>query len=156
MTDLSARQALDAYEGCIIASHANARALLGPESGERHFTDEAIRALVARGGVMGIVPFNRFLKADWNKSADNPRISLDLVINQIDYVCQLAGNALHVGFGTDFDGGFGLQSVPDGINTIADMQKLVPLLKMRGYTTPDIDGIFGKNWLKILENVLPG
>jgi membrane dipeptidase len=155
MTDLSARQAMDAYEGTVIASHANARALLGADPGERHFTDEAIRSLIQRGGVMGIIPYNHFLTANWNREIDGRNISLDLVIKHIDYVCQLAGNARHVAFGTDFDGGFGLQSVPKEINTIADMRKMAPLLKSRGYSSADIELIFGKNWQRILENALP-
>ena len=155
MTDLSARQALDAYDGTVIASHANARALLGPESGERQLTDEAIRSLVHRGGVMGIIPYNLFLNSSWNREIDGRSITLDLVVKHIDHVCQLAGSARHVALGTDFDGGFGLQSVPQGIDTIADLQKLAPLLAARGYSANDIDLIFGKNWQHILENALP-
>ena len=155
MTDLSVRQALDAYEGTVIASHANARALLGPEPGERHLTDEAIRSLVNRNGVMGIVPNNLFLNLRWNKLIDGRKVSLDLIIEQLDYVCQLAGDARHVAFGTDFDGGFGLQSVPQDIDTIADLQKLSPMLKLKGYSESDIALIFGKNWQTVLENALP-
>jgi membrane dipeptidase len=67
----------------------------------------------------------------------------------------LAGDAKHVGIGTDFDGGFGLQSVPAEINTIADLQKLVPLLGKRGYTNNDITAIMGENWLSLLKETLP-
>jgi membrane dipeptidase len=80
---------------------------------------------------------------------------LELVVDHIDYICQLAGDAKHVGIGTDFDGGFGLQSVPAEINTIADLQKLVPLLKKRGYTENDITAIMGENWLSLLKETLP-
>jgi membrane dipeptidase len=155
MTDLSARQALDAYEGTVIASHANVRALLGAEPGERHLTDEAIRGLIQRGGVMGIIPYNNFLNLSWNRDVDGRNVPLDLVIEHIDHVCQLAGNARHVALGTDFDGGFGLQSVPQGIDTIADLQKLDPMLKSRGYSGADIELILGKNWQRVLESALP-
>jgi membrane dipeptidase len=67
----------------------------------------------------------------------------------------LAGDAKHVGIGTDFDGGFGLQSVPAEINTIADLQKLVPLLGKRGYTRNEITAIMGENWLSLLKETLP-
>jgi len=155
MTDLSARQALDAYEGTVIASHANVRALLGAEPGERHLTNEAIRSLVQRGGVMGVIPNNEFLDLSWNREINGRSITLDPLIDHIDHICQLAGSARHVAFGTDFDGGFGLQSVPRGIDTIADLQKLAPMLRSRGYSAADIELIFGKNWERILENALP-
>ena len=155
MTDLSARQALDSYEGPVIGSHANPRALLDEESGERHFTDPVIEGLIERDSVMGIVPFNRFLVPGWNKEIDGKNVSMEHVIRHIDYVCQLAGNATHVAIGSDFDGGFGYQSVPQGFDSIADLQKLAPLLKNRGYTDSDIEGIFWKNWHRILEKSLP-
>lgn len=155
MTDLSACQALDAYEGPVIGSHANPRALLDERSGERHFSDSVIRGLIERDSVMGIVPFNRFLVPQWSKETDGKNVSLDNVIRHIDYVCQLAGTARHVAIGSDFDGGFGSQSVPQDLDTIADLQKLGPLLKDRGYTDSDIEGIFWKNWHRVLENNLP-
>jgi membrane dipeptidase len=67
----------------------------------------------------------------------------------------MAGNAQHVGIGSDFDGGFGLQSVPAEINTIADLRKLIPLLEERGYTEDDIAAVMGENWLSLLEQTLP-
>ena len=53
------------------------------------------------------------------------------------------------------DGGFGLQRVPDGIDTIADLQKLTPLLGERGYSETDIRSIFGLNWQNFLQKSLP-
>ena len=67
----------------------------------------------------------------------------------------MAGDARHVGIGSDFDGGFGQQSVPAEIETIADLQKLIPLLMQKGYTETDIAAIMGKNWLAILKENLP-
>jgi membrane dipeptidase len=57
--------------------------------------------------------------------------------------------------GSDFDGGFGLGSVPAGIDTIADLQKLVSLFLERGYTEMDVAAVMGGNWLSILRRVLP-
>ena len=76
-------------------------------------------------------------------------------MTQLDYICQMAGDAHHVGIGSDFDGGFGLQSVPAAIETIADLQSLVPLLAQKGYTEEDIAIIMGQNWLKVLNENLP-
>lgn len=57
MNEVSALQALDRYEGPVIASHANARSLIKNIEGERQLTDRTIRRLIERGGVMGVVPF---------------------------------------------------------------------------------------------------
>ena len=132
-------QALDRFEGSVIASHANARALLKNVQGERHLTDAVIRGLFDRGGVMGIIPFNNFLVPGWT-AADGR---------------QAAGDSLHAALGTDFDGGFGWPAVPDGIDTIADLQKIVPLLAQRGYNEKDIENILGGNWRRFLEKALP-
>ena len=64
MTEASALQALDRYEGPVIATHANARALIKGVQGERHLTDLTIRRLIERDGVMGVLPFNRFLRPE--------------------------------------------------------------------------------------------
>ena len=77
------------------------------------------------------------------------------VFQQIDHVCQLAGNAKHAGLGTDFDGGFGLQSTPVGIDTIADLQKLVPILRQGGYSDDAVMAILGQNWLDCVAKALP-
>lgn len=155
----SALQALDRYPGAIIASHANARKLVRGDQGawgERHLTDEVIRGLIERGGVIGLVPFNRFLDADWKPEDGKHGITLEnSIAAHIDHICQIAGNAHHVGFGTDFDGGFGAQSTPAEVDTIADLQKIVPILRNRGYTESDIDAILGGNWRHHLEEHLP-
>jgi len=57
--------------------------------------------------------------------------------------------------GSDFDGGFGLQHIPPELDTIADLQKLAPLLAARGYSQADLTAIFGENWLNYLHNALP-
>jgi membrane dipeptidase len=155
MNEISALQALDRFEGIVIASHANARALLKNPQGERHFTDAVIRSLFERGGVMGVIPFNSFLVPSWTPADGRQAVPLDMIPAQIDYLCQMAGDSLHAALGTDFDGGFGWPSVPDGIDTIGDLQKIVPLLAKRGYNEQDIENIFGGNWRRFLEKALP-
>lgn len=155
MNDISALHALDHYPGGVIASHANARALLKGIQGERHLTDAAIRRLVERGGIIGVMPFNRFLQPGWTVKDDRCQITLQLLADHIDHICQLAGNARHVGIGSDFDGGFGWPEVPIEIDTIADLQKLAPVLAGRGYSDEDIAAIFGGNWQAYLERSLP-
>ncbi|HEX7973014.1 MAG TPA: membrane dipeptidase [Anaerolineales bacterium] len=156
MDELAARQALDSYPGVILASHANALALLKGVESNRHLSDRMIQGLVERGAVIGVVPYNAFLRAGWVRGDRRDAASLQHVVAQIDYICQLAGDALHVGLGSDFDGGFGLQSVPPEIDSIADLQKLAPLLAAKGYAEADIANILGENWLALLRRVLPG
>lgn len=156
MDEAAARQALDAYPGVIFASHANALALLKGVDSNRHLSNRTIQSLVERGGVIGVVPYNAFLRAGWVRGDRREVVSLQQVIAQIDYICQIAGDARHVGLGTDFDGGFGLQSVPPEIDSIADLQKLVPLLVEKGYSQADAANILGENWLALLRRVLPG
>ncbi len=151
----SARQSLDTYPGQVIASHANAEALIRDIPINRHLKDETIRQLVERDGVMGIVPLNSFLDWNWRDHGGRPGISLEDVIAQIDYVCQIAGDTRHVALGTDFDGGFGVESVPHEMDTIADLPKLTPLLEKKGYNQVDIARIFSGNWLRILMDNLP-
>ena len=155
MDEKAAMQALDTYPGPTIASHANALALLKESNSNRHLTDQVIQGLLERGGIIGIVPSNGFLKPGWREAGGRAGVSLDYLVAQMDYICQLAGDALHVGIGSDFDGGFGLQSVPIELDTIADLRKIIPLLSHKGYTEEDISAILGGNWLFHLQNSLP-
>ena len=155
MDHQSARQSLDHYSGQVIASHSNAEALIEGIPINRHLKDETIHQIVERDGVIGLVPLNGFLDWYWRDHGGRSALSLEKYVDQIDYICQIAGNTLHVGIGTDFDGGFGVESVPYEIDTIADIIKLSPLLEKRGYNQEDIDRIFSGNWLRILQNNLP-
>jgi len=155
MSEESILQALDIYSGNIIASHANVRALLEDDPSERHLTDEALRRLISRDGVIGVMPYNRFLRHGWKNSDPREQVVLSMLIDHIDHVCQIAGDARHVGIGSDFDGGFGWPAVPLEIDTIADLQKIGPFLAERGYNNEDIDAIFHGNWLRKLEQGLP-
>lgn len=152
----AALQSLDRYEGPIIASHSNAFSIIRDAHGNRAIPDPVIDGIIARGGVIGIVPFNRFLVWSWKNSDPRAHVPLSLVAAQIDYICQRAGDARHVGFGTDFDGGFGLQHLPHGLDTIADLHAVAPLLEERGYTDDDLRAIFGGNWINHLTKSLPG
>lgn len=155
MDEAAALQALDVYPATLLASHANLTRLLPGYIGNRHLNDRVARGIIARDGAIGVVPANYFLRPDWKRSDPRAHVPLDHLATQIDGICQLAGNALHAGIGSDFDGGFGLQSVPDGIDTIADLHALVPLLEQKGYTSTDIAQIFGLNWQRILTRILP-
>jgi membrane dipeptidase len=155
MDVLSARQALDLYSGPIIVSHANAAVLLPGYDGNRLLQDDVISDVLERDGIIGVVPFCKFLSNEWNFGDPRDGITLDTLAAHIDHICQMAGDALHVGLGTDFDGGLGLSSVPAGIDTIADMQKLSAVLAAKGYNDGQVAAVLGTNWLRHLKSTLP-
>jgi len=128
----------------------------GP-SNNRHLPDRVIHGLIERNGVIGLIPFNTFLKVGWKLSSGSRReeVPLDVLIAHIDHICQLAGNSLHAGIGSDFDGGFGLQSIPPELDSIADLQLIGSKLLERGYTESDAANILGGNWLRFLRENLP-
>lgn len=151
----AALQALDVYPGVILASHSNAQSLLRGDNSNRHLSDQIIRGILERDGVIGINFYNAFLKSGWKHGDRRGEVTLASVIEQIDYLCQMAGDAAHVGIGTDLEGGFGSQSAPVGIDSIADLPNLTPCLVEKGYSSLDCEAILGGNWLRIAEKVLP-
>jgi membrane dipeptidase len=144
-------EALDAYEGVIIASHSNPRNFCNTD---RHLTDVMIERLAERDGVMGIVLYNRFLSNKWKKGDPKSDIALSVVVDAIDYVCQLTGSAAHVGIGSDFDGGFGVESIPEGLDSTSDLLSIGPALRARGYSEEDTAAILGGNMLRKLRQGL--
>ncbi len=155
MDEKAALQALEGYPGPLAATHANALALLKDSTSNRHLSNRVIQGIVERNGVIGVVPYNLFLKPGWTTSEGRLVVSLENVAAHIDHICQLAGSARHAGIGSDFDGGFGLQSVPRDVDSVADLQKLGDLLLARGYSQEDTAAILGLNWQKFLERTLP-
>ncbi len=156
MDEPAALESLDRYRGPIVATHGNCLALLPDFPSNRQFSDRVLHGVIERDGVVGVVPFNGYLKVGWERSTSRrEEVPLASLVDHIDHICQLAGDALHAGIGSDFDGGFGLQSVPPEIDTIADLQKVAPLLAERGYTEIDVANILGGNWLARLQRDLP-
>lgn len=149
--EAAAYEALDRYPGPIAATHANPRALV---DGPRQLPDPLIRQLAERDGVIGIVPFNRMLLAGWSES--DPRLPLSRVLEAVDHVCQVTGSPRHVGLGTDFDGGMGVEASPMGLDSIADLGKLEGLLRERGYAPDDIVAVLRDNWLRLMRATLAG
>lgn len=156
LAEQSALQALEHFPGGVLASHSNPRALM-PNAGypQRHLGDVTIKALVEHQAVIGVVLGNRFLKDGWTASSPRQAVTLDDIVAHIDYICQLAGSARFVGLGSDFDGGFGLDQVPMGVESVADLGKIGVALNEHGYSPEDVDGILGGNWLRLLDAWLP-
>jgi len=153
LCDDSFWEAMDCYDGPVWASHSNCRALV-PD--DRQFTDDQLKELIRRGAVIGAAFDAWMLIPNWirgqTKPADNG-VSLKHVLDHIDHICQLAGNAKHCGIGTDLDGGYGTEQGPVDVDTIADLQKIPDLLAKRGYSSEDIAGIMHGNWINFLRRV---
>ncbi|MEQ9439319.1 MAG: membrane dipeptidase [Cyclobacteriaceae bacterium] len=148
LCDESFWEALDHFHGPVCASHNNCRALVPHH---RQFSDEQLQELINRGAVIGAALDAWMLTPDWVRGQSTPQekqVSLHNVVDHIDHVCQLAGNANHAGIGSDLDGAFGTEQSPLDVDTIADLQKIPRLLQAKGYSDEDISNICSGNWLR--------
>jgi len=154
LTDQAHWELLDVYDGPIAASHHNCRALT---PGQRQLTDEMIHSIAERDGVIGTALDAWMLDPEWQRKlpafAQQTNATLETVVNHIDHICQLLGTARHCGIGTDLDGGFGTEQAPRDLNTIADLQNLVPLFEKRGYDSPTIAALCAGNWIDLFRRV---
>ena len=153
LADAAFFEATDVFGGRIMASHQNSRSLI---PGVRQFTDDQLQVVIERDGVIGAALDAWMLYPDWIKGeTSNTVVSLEAVADQIDYVCQLAGNARHAAIGSDLDGGYGTEQCPQDLDTIVDLQKDAGLLSKRGYSDDDVRSVMHGNWINFLSNVLP-
>ncbi len=148
-SDDSFWDSVNAFHGPVIATHSNCRALV---PGDRQLTDDMIKHMIERGGVIGAAFDAWMLEPNWVRGETLPEnVSIATVVDHIDHVCQLAGNAKHAAIGTDLDGGYGTEQCPNDLDTIADLQKIPDLLRQRGYSEDDISAIMHQNWLDALK-----
>ncbi|HMR58055.1 MAG TPA: membrane dipeptidase, partial [Cyclobacteriaceae bacterium] len=151
LCDDSFWEALNHFNGAVWASHNNCRKLVNHN---RQFSDEQLKELIARGAVIGGVLDAWMLVPDWIRGKSTPKsmnCTLEKLIDHYDHICQLAGNANHIGIGSDLDGAFGKEQCPTDIETIADLQKISSLLSQRGYSRQDIENVMHGNWLRFLR-----
>ena len=144
-------QAMDNFHGYVWASHNMCRALVDHN---RQFSDEMIKVLIERSAVIGAAFDAWMIVPGWERKKSTPegmQCSSDKVIDHIDHICQLAGNCLHVGIGSDLDGGYGKEQCPYDLETIADLQAIPSLLHKRGYSAADVENIMHKNWINFLR-----
>lgn len=151
LCDDSFWEALEHFNGPVWASHNNCRTLVNHN---RQFSDDQIRELIRRGAVIGGVLDAWMMVPDWQRRVSDPRemnCNLEVLIDHMDHICQLAGNALHIGIGSDLDGAFGKEQSPYDLETIADLQRIPQLLEKRGYSDEDILNVTSGNWLRFLK-----
>ncbi|MEO8583805.1 MAG: membrane dipeptidase, partial [Flavitalea sp.] len=145
-------QALDNFRGHIWASHNNCRSIVDHN---RQYSDEMIKVLIERNAVIGAAFDAWMIVPDWQRGISTPENTdciMEKIIDHIDHICQIAGNTLHVGIGSDLDGGYGREQSPADLDTITDLQQIGVLLNARGYKKEDIENIMHGNWLRFLRN----
>jgi membrane dipeptidase len=151
LCDDSFRDALDHFRGHVWASHSNSRSLV-PDG--RQFSDDQIRELIARDAVIGVAFDGWMLVPGWVRGQTTPEdagVTLETVVDHIDHICQIAGNAQHCGIGSDLDGAFGREQCPSDVHTIADLSRLPGVLAARGYCSEDIDSIAHGNFIRFVQ-----
>lgn len=131
----------------IIASHSNCRAIVDPTgTNQRHVTDAQIREIGRRGGVVGLNVYSKFLKPGL---VEGGRASIDDCIAHIERICDLTGSNRYAGLGTDMDGGFPANRMPEGIDRPRDLSRLSDALSARNWSDDDIAAFTIGNWLRI-------
>lgn len=143
--------ALDLYKGPVWASHNNCRVFVDHN---RQFSDEMINALIGRNAVIGIALDAWMMVPGWVRGVSTPKgmnCTMDIMADNIDHICQLAGNANHAAIGSDLDGAFGREQCPYDLVTIRDIQKVFGILEKRGYDNESLDKIAHGNWVRFLK-----
>jgi membrane dipeptidase len=144
--------ALDVYHGPIWASHSNCRSL-APDP--RQFSDEQLKAIIERGGVIGCVLDSWMMVPGWIRgqtTAQEVGLLLEVLLDHMEHICQLAGNSNHVGLGSDLDGGYGTEQVPMDLDTIGDLVRLPEMLRQRGFSVEEAGRVLSGNFLDLLRS----
>ncbi|MCI0397077.1 MAG: membrane dipeptidase [Chloroflexi bacterium] len=139
-------QGLDPNFPHVCASHANAQALTPTD---RHLSDDVIRAVAERDGVIGLVLYNAFLEPRWKEDRSTAVTLNEHLRRQANYVAAIGGWN-HVGIGSDLDGGFGLEESPVEIDTVADLYQVGSVIPLEVR-----EAVLSTNWLNFLRSSLP-
>ena len=151
LCDASFWEALEIFRGPVWASHNNCRALV-PHN--RQFSDEMIQALIARGAVIGAPLDAWMMLPGWVRGKTTPQsanLTLDVMLDHMDHINQLAGNAQHTGIGSDLDGAYGTEQVPKDLDSIADLARMPKILARRGYDASDVAAMMHGNFIGFLK-----
>ena len=130
--------ALEISQTPIVLSHSSCRALCNHP---RNLTDDQMRALAAKGGVMQITIYNGFL-------VENGEATVMDALRHLEHAIQVMGIE-HVGIGTDFDGDGGIR----GFASSSEVINFTRQLMARNYSEEDIRKIWGGNFLRVMEQV---
>ncbi len=138
----------------VMASHSNVRALVDPTN-ERHLADATITEIGDRGGMIGVNLVSNFI--DPKVTQDPPtRARLSKLFDHIDRIAELMGGRDRVGLGSDMDGGFSADWLPQGIDSPCDLTILIDGLRERGWSENEIEGFRFGNWARFIAKNAPG
>jgi len=156
ITDQGFRDTLEVSEEPVIASHSNCRALCGHK---RNLTDEMIKALVEKGGVIGVnyvpffltdIDFAKLRGGDEEERKKAGAVTVETVVDHIDHMVEVVGNADHIGLGSDYDG---VPMIAKGLDDASKLPNLTKALVARGYSDQEIKGILGGNFLRMIKKI---
>jgi membrane dipeptidase len=142
-------------QGPIMSSHSNCREVVRATEARaipRHLSDRTIRQIAGRGGVVGLNLYSPFLA---KCGVRDRRATIAEAIDHVEHICQLVGHRRCVGLGSDMDGGFSAEKLPEGINGPADLPRLAEELNRRGWSDGDVRAFTWGNWARFwgLNNV---
>ena len=136
---------LECSTGPVVATHSCCRALADHP---RNMTDDMIKALAAKGGVIQINFYPVFLQDEYELDSPSSVLpSYTRIADHIDHVVALVGID-HVGIGSDFDG---IEVAPDGLEDISKMPVLFEELRRRGYSEGDLTKLASGNFFNVLS-----
>src|SRR5918994_3431047 len=127
-------------EAPLVATHSNAHALC---PATRNLSDRQLAAIRDSDGMVGVNFAVAFLREDGSDDEDTP---LDTLARHVDYLVEHVGLE-RVGFGSDFDGA----KVPRDLGDASDLQKLLAVLRERGYDDAVLEKLAYRNWLRVLR-----
>ena len=160
MSDQAVWESFDLWDGPVMASHCMCRSIV---PGQRHLTDDMIRELVRRNGIIGLVFCQFFIDpaVTWERRPPRhtwvSKYGMEGLIPHIETIANLAGGSLaNIAIGTDMDGGFGAELTPTDVTTIADLQKFPVVLREAGISDSDINGILNGNALQLFRRAWSG
>ena len=145
VSDKTFYDALETSEAPIFSSHSSCRALCDVP---RNMTDDMIKALAKKGGVIQINFSCGFLKQGAGTGGRPPATLAD-VVQHIDHVVEIAG-VDYVGLGSDFDG---ISCAPEGLDSVDKWPNLTRALLEEGYKAEEIRKIYGENTLRVMAGV---
>jgi membrane dipeptidase len=148
LSDRAFAELMERATGAVMASHSNCRALIdepGQTPNQRHLTDEQIRAVVGRGGIVGLNLYSPFLIRGGDRDR---RATIAEAADHVEHVCMLAGHRRAVGLGSDMDGGYSAAKLPEGLDLPRDLRRLAEELNRRGWPDSDIQAFAWGNWAR--------